>query len=114
MWQKAHELVLAIYRLTSRFPKDELFGLCSQLRRAAVSIPANIAEGFAKRGKMDKLRFFNIAQGSLEEVRYYLLLSEDFGYAATSALQNSATEVKRMLMSYCRTISESRTSSSPF
>ncbi|HLL90775.1 MAG TPA: four helix bundle protein [Tepidisphaeraceae bacterium] len=75
MWQKAHQLVLDVYAMTRRFPREEMFGLSSQMRRAAISVPANIAEGFKKSGKPDKLRFYNIAQGSLEEVRYYLLLA---------------------------------------
>ena len=66
-WQKAHQFVLRVYLITKQFPKDELFGLTSQFRRAAVSIEANIAEGYKKLGKADKLRFLNIAQGSLEE-----------------------------------------------
>lgn len=80
IWQKAHGFVLGIYRLSETFPKAEIFGLTSQLRRAAVSISANFAEGFKKLGKADKLRFFNIAQGSLEECRYYLILARDLGY----------------------------------
>jgi len=75
VWQKAYRFVLALYRLTDSFPKREIYGLTSQMRRAAVSIPANIAEGFKKRGKLDKVRFMNIAQGSTEESRCYLLLS---------------------------------------
>jgi four helix bundle protein len=75
VWQKAHALVLHIYAHTSGFPKEEVYGLTSQFRRAAVSTAANIAEGYKKRGVLDKLRFYNIAQGSLEEVRYYLILS---------------------------------------
>jgi len=67
VWQKAHRFVLAIYHLSQTFPKSEMYGLSLQFRRAAVSIPANIAEGLRKRGKADKLRFYNIAQGSLEE-----------------------------------------------
>jgi len=70
VWQKAHFWVLAIYRFTEKFPKYELFGLTAQLRRAAVSIPANFAEGFKKKGKADKACFYNIAQGSIEECRY--------------------------------------------
>lgn len=79
-WQKAHEFVLAVYRVTKQFPEDERYGLTSQFRRAAVSIAANIAEGYKKLSKADKLRFFNIAQGSLEECRYYLILSRDIEY----------------------------------
>jgi four helix bundle protein len=70
VWQRSHEFVLEIYKLTQAFPQKELFGLVSQLRRAAISIPANIAEGFKRKGKADKLRFYNISQASLEEVRY--------------------------------------------
>jgi four helix bundle protein len=75
VWKKAHVFVLATYRMTAAFPKHELYGLTSQLRRAAVSIPANIAEGFAKPTKPDKLRFYGISQGSIEECRYYLVLA---------------------------------------
>ena len=75
VWHKAYSWVLEIYKFTEGFPKHELFGLTSQLRRAAVSVPANFAEGFKKRGLADKVRFYNIAQGSLEECRYYLILA---------------------------------------
>jgi four helix bundle protein len=81
--QKAHQFVLAVYKLTARFPKIEIYYLTTQMRRAAISIPANIAEGFKKRGVGDKTRFLNIAQGSLEECRYYLLLTADLGHGAT-------------------------------
>ena len=100
VWQKAHQWVLAIYRITEKFPKHELFGLVSHLRRAAVSVPANFAEGFSKRSKMDKARFYNIAQGSLEESRYYLILARDLGYCDTSAHNAQALEVGRMLYAY--------------
>jgi four helix bundle protein len=70
VWQKAHQAVLSIYRISDNFPKTEVYGLTSQLRRSAISIPANIAEGFKKRTKPEKARFMNIAQGSLEECRY--------------------------------------------
>ena len=79
-WQKAHALVIMVYKTTRTFPEFERFGLCSQFQRAVVSIAANIAEGYKKISKADKLRFFNIAQGSLEECRYYCLLSKDLGY----------------------------------
>jgi four helix bundle protein len=79
VWRKAHAWVLKIYAFSARFPFDERFGLTSQLRRAAVSVPANFAEGFKKLGLADKVRFYNIAQGSLEECRYYLILAKDLG-----------------------------------
>lgn len=104
VWHKAHEFVLAVYRFTARFPKQETYGLASQMRRAAVSIPANVAEGFAKRGKSDKARFMNIAEGSVEESRYYLILAEDLGYGSTDMLMKSLEEVSRLLGSYARTI----------
>lgn len=100
VWQKAHQLVLDIYRLTSAFPKAELYCLTAQLRRAAVSIPANIAEGFRKRSVADKGRYMNIAQGSLEETRYYLILAADLAYAQTVTLQEQAAEVGRLLNGY--------------
>jgi four helix bundle protein len=105
VWQKSHQFVIEIYKLTRSFPDYELFGLISQMRRAAVSIPANIAEGFKRRGKADKLRFFNIAQGSLEETRYYLILARDLGYAETEDLQKTADEIGRLLDGYMKAIS---------
>ncbi len=80
VWKKAHRLVLDIYNITRNYPAEERFGLVSQMRRSAVSIPANIAEGFKKRTLRDKSSFYNIAQGSLEELRYYLMLSKDLKY----------------------------------
>ena len=90
--------------MTKMFPKEELFGLTSQLRRAAVSIPANIAEGYRKRGKMDKARFFNIAEGSLEECYYYMILANDLGYANTENLKKLLNEVGKLLNSYSAAI----------
>ena len=107
VWQKAHSFVLRVYRLTSEFPKSEQFGLTSQFRRAAVSIPANIAEGYKKKGKPDKLRFFNIAQGSLEECRYYIILSRDLNYISdkdAKELTSELIEVSVLLNSYCNAI----------
>lgn len=89
LWRKAHAWVQAIYKFTEMFPKHELFGLTSQLRRAAVSVPANFAEGFKKRGLADKVRIYNIAQGSLEECRYYLILARDLGYGDSRVLITS-------------------------
>lgn len=79
-WKKAHNLTLAVYSVTRAFPRDERFGLISQLRRAASSVPANIAEGFGRRSTKDFIRYLEIASGSLEEVRYFLILSRDLGY----------------------------------
>ena len=104
VWQKAHQFVLAAYRLSESFPKPEIYGLTSQLRRAAVSVPANIAEGFKKTGRADKARFMNIAQGSLEECRYYLILATDLGYGKTKELDNQLDEIGRMLCSYAAAI----------
>jgi four helix bundle protein len=104
VWQKAHQFVLAVYAFTAAFPKQETYGLASQMRRAAVSIPANIAEGFAKRSKPDKARYMNLAEGSLEESRYYLVLARDLGYGQTDELQTLLEEVNRLLNSYARSI----------
>ena len=100
LWRKAHAWVLAIYRFTNFFPKHELFGLTSQLRRAAVSVPANFAEGFKRRGLADKVRMYNIAQASLEECRYYLILAKDLEYADSDALMISLEEISKMLQRY--------------
>ena len=108
IWQKAHQWVLVTYRLTENFPKHELFGLTSQLRRAAVSVPANIAEGFNRRGTGDKIRFYNIAQGSLEECRYYFILARDLGYGNVTDLQLSASEISKMLNAYIHTMTDNR------
>lgn len=105
VWQQAHGLALAIYEATRRFPDDERFGLTSQIRRAAVSVPANIAEGFRKRGTQDKIRFYNIAEGSLAEVQYYLILAYDLGYLSdVQQLSELAETVGRMLYRYIEAI----------
>jgi four helix bundle protein len=109
VWQKAHNFVLNVYKSTEIFPKSELFGLVSQFRRAAVSIAANIAEGYRKTGKADKLRFMNIAQGSLEECRYYIILSKDLNYINEQTnieLIKLIEEVSRLLNGYCKGIME--------
>lgn len=104
VWQKAHLFVLSIYQATKSLPKDELYGLTSQFRRSAVSIPANIAEGFKKRTRPEKHRFLNIAQGSLEESRYYLILSRDLGYLETSGLMKQLEEVSKLLNAYAKAV----------
>lgn len=104
VWQKAHSFVLATYRYTAGFPKSELYGLVAQLRGAAVSIPANFCEGFRRSGTGDKLRFYNVAQGSIEECRYYLILAEDLGYGSGAELTGALAEVSRLLAAYARTL----------
>jgi len=104
VWQKAHEFVMVVYRYSAAFPKAETYGLASQFRRAAVSVPANIAEGFRKSGRQDKVRFMNIAQGSLEECRYYLILARDLEYGDNKVLMPLLEEVSRMLDSYAKAI----------
>lgn len=104
VWQKAHEFVLLVYKFTKLFPKEETYSLTAQLRRSAISIPANIAEGFKKRGKADKARYLNIAQGSLEESRYYLILAYDLGFGNFKELQLHLEEVSKLLESYSSSI----------
>jgi four helix bundle protein len=111
VWQKAHQLVLVIYELTAHFPKSETYGLALQMRKAAVSIPANIAEGFRRRGKADKVRFLNTSEASLEESRYYLILSKDLGYGETVKILDSLEEVSRLLNSYSKAILDSSSDS---
>ena len=112
VWQKSHKFVLGVYKFTSKFPTSELYGLTSQFRRAAVSIAANIAEGFKKQGLADKMRFLNIAQGSLEECRYYLILSEDLNYGNSQSLILDIEEVSRLLDSYYSKIRSRRDNNS--
>jgi four helix bundle protein len=100
VWQKSHRFVLSVYHFSDSFPRKETYGLTSQFRRAAISIPANIAEGFRKRSGSDKARFMNIAQGSLEECRYYLILAQDLKYGDTGELMSQLEEVSRPLERY--------------
>lgn len=100
VWQKAHAFVLCVYRLSDGFPKAEIYGLTSQFRRAAVSIAANIAEGFRKRGNADKARYLNIAQGSLEECRCYLILTHDLKYGDVTKSRDVLQETSKLLHSY--------------
>jgi four helix bundle protein len=104
LWRKAHQWVLRVYKMTKGFPKEELFGLTSQLRRSATSIPANFAEGFRKRSKAEKLRYYNIMQGSISESHYFLILAGDLGYGDCSTLIDEVMEVDAMLSSYMRKI----------
>ena len=104
VWQKAHQFVLSVYGYSKSFPKHELYGLTSQLRRSAVSIPANIAEGFKKKTRPEKARYLNIAQGSLEETRYYLILTEDLDYGNNPLLKDQLEEVSKLLEAYISSI----------
>jgi four helix bundle protein len=106
VWQKSHQLTLLVYSVTTAFPKTELYGLVSQMRRAAVSVPANIAEGFKRRKNPDKARCMNIAQGSLEEVRYYFLLARDLGYLKDIE-RSRIDEIARLLSAYIRSVMRS-------
>ncbi|GAA4742693.1 four helix bundle protein [Flavisolibacter ginsenosidimutans] len=104
VWQKAHEFVLLVYRMTENFPRREVYGLTSQFRRAAVSIAANIAEGYKKKDYKNKLNFLNIAHSSLEECRYYIILSKDLGYETDARLIELTNEVGRLLNAYSKAI----------
>jgi four helix bundle protein len=104
IWQRSHALVLRVYQETTSFPKHELYGLVSQMRRAAVSVPANIAESFKKRKNPDKARVMNIAQASLEELRYYTILARDLSYLPAGTTWNEVEEIARMLGAYVETL----------
>ena len=109
VWQKAHQLVLAVYRVTKTFPADEKYGLATQMRRAAVSVPANIAEGFKRRGQADKMRFYNTSETSLEELKYYFILSRDLEYLANlEQLMADAEMVSRMLYRLIQSVNSRR------
>jgi four helix bundle protein len=88
VWQKAHELTLEIYRVTEKFPRSEQFGIVSQLRRAAASVSANIAEGFGRRTTKELLRCLQISRGELEETRYFLILSRDLGFITSDEFES--------------------------
>jgi four helix bundle protein len=100
VWQRSHELTLAVYKVTQTFPREELYGLISQLRRSSSSVPCNIAEGCGRRGNGEFHKFLQIATGSASEVEYQLLLSHELGYLSDesfSKLSKDVVEVKKML-----------------
>ena len=103
-WQRAHTLALSVYPLTDGFPRSEQFGLTSQLRRAAVSVAANIAEGFTRRSDAEKLRYLDVARGSLEECRYYLILCRDLAYAGPQETEAELDRASRVLARYAAPI----------
>lgn len=104
VWQKSHQVTLRVYKLTAAFPKHEVYGLSSQMRRAAVSVPSNIAEGFKKRGRPDKAGVLNIAQASLEELRYYFILARALEYLPGDEEWTDVDEVSRLLGAYTRSL----------
>jgi len=111
VWQKGHELTLRVYMETRHFPKEELYGLVSQIRRASVSIPANIAEGCGRGTDSELRQFLQIAMGSASELEYHLLLARDLGYLETARydpLNDQVTEVKRMLASFIQKLKADR------
>lgn len=103
VWQRAHELVLMVYRLTKKFPQNEMYGLVSQLRRAAVSVASNIVEGFHRASILDSLHFYNMASASLEETKYQLLVAFDLGYISKQEYEQVdilAQSVSKMLIAW--------------
>jgi len=111
VWQKAHQLTLAAYGVTTKFPREELYGLISQIRRCGASIAANIAEGCGKRGNAEFQRFLNIASGSESELEYHFLLARDLNLLSEPdhrRLHNSVVEVKRMLASLTKKVEAER------
>ena len=104
VWQKAHQFVLALYGFTAQFPEHEKEGLTAQLRRSAVAIGANIAQGFARKSKSDKARYLSTAQSAVDECQYYLLLAKDLGYGQDELLGKQLDEVRRLLGDYTAVI----------
>ncbi len=110
-WEKAHRLALAIYEITARFPPEEKYGLISQLRRSAASIPTNIAEGCGRDGEVELARFFQIAMGSASELEYLLLLAHDLKMLGTEqhrSLTMDVVEIKRMLTTFIQKLKADR------
>jgi four helix bundle protein len=111
VWQKAHQLVLEVYQITNAFPKQEMFGITSQMRRASVSVAANLAEGCGKASSLDTANFFQISLGSLHETEYYLLLAKDLGYIPLHVFEmrdHEVREIKAMLVSLIKSVRNSK------
>jgi four helix bundle protein len=96
VWQRSHALVLDVYRLTSLCPTEERYGLSAQLRRAILSVPTNIAEGSKREGRQDYARFLNIAEGSLAEAEYLLMVAKDLGYLLPEAISPAMSEIREI------------------
>lgn len=106
-WQKAHRLTIGVYQSTRDFPKEELYGLVNQMRRSAISITSNIAEGFGRRGSKEKIRFYDIAVGSLFELQNQLITSQDLGFSSKKSFEElfqQSEEVRRMLIAMMKTL----------
>ena len=111
VWQKAHHLTLTVYQITTKFPREELYGLTSQLRRCSASIPANLAEGYGRNGDAEFARFCSIAMGSASELEYHLLLAKDLRLIQTKdhvELSQRTTELKRMLAALLQKLNADR------
>jgi four helix bundle protein len=104
VWQKAHQFVLSTYHFTAQFPEHEREGLAALLRRSAIAIGANIAEGFARKSKSDKARYLSAAQSAVDECQYYLLLAKDLGYGQNEPLCGQLNEVRKLLGDYTAVI----------
>jgi four helix bundle protein len=111
VWQKAHQFVLLVYKVTENFPKNEIYGLTSQFRRAEVSVAANIAEGYKKKDYKNKINFLNISHSSLEECRYYVILSKDLGYHIELTLVDIIDVIGKLLNAYSKAIIVSHSNS---
>jgi len=107
VWEKSHQLTLEIYKTSLKFPSDEKYGLISQMRRAAYSVPANIVEGHSRKSKKEFIQFLNIAKGSLEELKYFIILSNDLKYIDNQNrifLEEKAEEVSMILYSFTKSL----------
>ena len=107
VWQKAHQLVLEVYKITRKFPREEVYALTNQMKRASVSVAANIAEGYKKKSAAAKLNLYNVSEGSLEEIKYYFILARDLEYISQkdeAELTTSAEEIGRLLSAYMSAI----------
>ena len=109
VWQKSHQLTLEIYKITSHFPPDERFGIVNQMRRAAYSIPSNIAEGYSRKSRKEYLQFLNFAKGSLQELKYFIILSHDLNYISYDdkiKLDNSTEEISKILYKFTKNLTK--------